>query len=418
MAMLSARGFYFGALAAIAVAGLALVPGIAGAARPLWTGEPVIVPGAITFGIAAGCGVLAAWVGWAVDSWVRRAGLLVAALVLALTQSIVMAHRFKIGWEPLSLAASLTSGLFVAALLSPRGTGVGQWFHGRIGRNLLHRLDSAQTVAFLLPDQREAAVLTCRMLNEMPLREKMPARDFLKLMEAFRQSASRLLMDHGALLDPSESGAMRAFFGLPLAVENHADKACAAGLALADAMKQFAIDHMHKDQDPVECGIGITSGTLTAGVSGEGYSAAGDAVEQSRWLAALNADYHTLILTDAATHRIAENTEDRPLEILNPPEGAALEIFHLLATRGGLSHDAMARRDAFRDAVILLRAGHAADALQRFEDARAGLIYADMALDRFVSLAEEQAARDGAKLPLPIPSRPRARLSPRRVPRP
>jgi hypothetical protein len=209
---------------------------------------------------------------------------------------------------------------------------------------------------------------------------------------------------------------MRAFFGLPLAVENHADKAAVAALALAEAMKQFASDHKQRDYHPVECGIGITCGTLTAGVSGETYSAAGDAVEQSRWLAALNAEYRTLILTDGATHRLSENTEDRPLEILNPPEGAAVEVFHLLSTLGGLSQEAMARRDAFRDAIILLRAGHAEDALRRFEDAREGLIHEDAALERFVSHAEHQSARDGKKLP--PPARPRARLSPRRIFRP
>ena len=125
---------------------------------------------------------------------------------------------------------------------------------------------------------------------------------------------------------------------------------------------------------------------------------------------------HTLILTDSATHRLAENTEDRPLEILNPPDGAAVEVFHLLATRGGLSIEALARRDAFRDAIVLLRAGHAEDALQRFEDAREGLIHEDAAMERFVTQAEHQSARDGKKLP--PPSRPRARFSPRRILRP
>ena len=370
----------------------------------------------VTFAVAASAGWLAGWTGGVLDSWKRRIGLLIVALVLAGTQSVLMAQKFSFAWEPFSLMAAITVGLVVAGCLAPRGAGVERWFTGRLSRSLLHRLAAAQSMDFLLPDQREAAVLTCRMLNETALREQMPAREFLKLMEAFRHSASRVLLDHGALLDAPESGAVRAFFGLPLAVENHADQAAAAGLVLAEAMKQFAVTHLHKDRHPVECGTGITCGTLTAGVSGEQYSAAGDAVEQSRWLAAQNAEYHTLLLTDAATHRLAENTEDRPLEILNPPEGAAVEIFHLLATRGGLSREALARRDAFRDAIILLRAGHADDALHRFEDAREGLIHEDAALERFVTQAEHQSARDGKKLP--PPSRPRARFAPRRILRP
>jgi class 3 adenylate cyclase len=327
-----------------------------------------------------------------------------------------MAQKFSIAWEPFSFTAAVAAGLIVSGLLAPRGAGVERFFPGRLAPAQLRRLAAAQSADFLLPDQREAAVLTCRMLNETALREQMPAREFLKLMEAFRGTVSRVLLQHGALLDAPESGAVRAFFGLPLAVENHADKATAAALELADVMKQFALAHMHRDRDHVECGTGITCGTLTAGVSGETYSAAGDAVEQSRWLAGLNTEYGTHILTDNATHLMAENTEDRPLEILNPPEGAALEIVHLLATRGGLSSEAMARRDAFRDAIMLLRAGHAEDALHRFEDARHGLVHEDVALERFVAQAEHQIERDGRKLP--PPARPRARFSPRRIARP
>lgn len=397
----------------MAAAASAWVPGVAAAV----TGAAEMEAGAaITFAVAAAGGWLAAWTGAALDSWKRRLGVLAAALVLAGTQSVLMAHKFGIAWEPVSFALALTVGLVSAGCLTRRGAGVERWFTGRLSRRLIQRLAAAQSTEFLLPDQREAAVLTCRMLNEAALREQMPAREFLKLMEAFRQAASRVLLEHGALLDAPESGAVRAFFGLPLAVENHADQASAASLALAEAMKQFAVTHTHKDRQPVECGTGITSGTLTAGLSGPAYSAAGDAVEQSRWLAALNAEYHTRILTDSATHRLAENTEDRPLEILNPPDGAAVEVFHLLATRGGLSIEALARRDAFRDAIVLLRAGHAEDALQRFEDAREGLIHEDAAMERFVTQAEHQSARDGKKLP--PPSRPRARFSPRRILRP
>ena len=408
----SLAGFWAGTAAATAVASLAWVPG-AGEATAFFNATAVRASAPVTFAIAAVAGCMASWVGWAVDSWVRRAGLIIGIFVLAGTQAALMAQKFSLAWEPFSFTAAAAAGLITAGLLAPRGAGVERFFQGRLAPAQLQRLANAQSADFLLPDQREAAVLTCRMLNETALREQMPAREFLKLMEAFRQAASRVLLERGALLDATESGTVRAFFGLPLAVENHADKASASALALADAMKQFALTHMHRDYHHAECGTGITCGTLTAGVTGETYSAAGDAVEQSRWLASLNTDYGATILTDGATHLMALNTEDRPLEILNPPEGAAVEIFHLLATNGGLSSEALARRDAFRDAIALLRAGHAEDALHRFEDARTGLVHEDTALERFVAQAEHQIARDSTKLPLP--ARPRALFSPRRI---
>lgn len=369
----------------------------------------------ISAAAATAAGLLAAATGWALDTWARRLVLLLGAAVLAVTQSLLLTHRFHVEWEPLSLLAAVLSGMIAGGLAAPRRESAAQWFEGRAGRDLLARLSAAPN-DILLPDQREASVLTCRLLNETLLRERIPAREFLKFTEAFRLTASRLLTSHGALLDAPESGVVRAFFGLPLAVENHATQAALAALALDEAMKEFALAQMHRDYPVAETGIGIASGTLTAGLTGNRYTAAGDAVEQSRWLAALNGEFHTRLLTDEATHLQAAGVEDRPLEIMNPPEGAAVAVFQLLASSGALSSEALQRRDAFRDAIMLLRAGHAADALVRFADARDGLIHEDAVLERFVAEAEAQAGRDGIKAPL-RPKAPRPRPSARKSPR-
>lgn len=411
----SLKGFVIGALTAAGIAQAAWfipdsLPG------QLWPGTiSTFCPPAASAMAAAAAGILAAWTGWALDSWRRRSGLLIAAGAIAFAQSFLFAKQSSMGWEPVSLCLAMSAGMIIAGLLAPKGNGIERWFLDRLGRSGLQKLALARSAELLLPDQREAAVVTCRLLNEAALREQMPARDFLKLMQAFRREASRLLLEKGALLDEPESGAVRGFFGLPLASENHASEAASAGLALAEAMQQFAITHLHREYAPAECGTGITCGTLTAGLSGDAYTVAGDAVEQSRWLAGLNADYHTRILTDYTTHQLADNFEDRPLEILNPPEGAAVEVHQLLSAAGGLSREALSRRDAFRDAIMLLRAGHAGDALRRFEEAREGLIHEDIPLERFIAQAEEQAMRDGKKLPLPERTRPRP--SPRKIPR-
>jgi hypothetical protein len=72
-----------------------------------------------------------------------------------------------------------------------------------------------------------------------------------------------------------------------------------------------------------------------------------------------------------------------------------VEVYQLLAQMGGLSGEAQVRRDAFRDAVVLLRAGHAEDALRRFGDAREGLVVPDPVLERFVSQAAMEMERGG-----------------------
>lgn len=384
-----------GAAVALAAASLVLLPLGTPLGSVLWRYLPE-TPGRVTgqpgaFAAALGIGLAATWAGTTIAPARRVAGLLAAAAFLTLSQSIILA-LYNIAWEPLPALLSLVGAGGLAGWLKPEATGSGTWFKGRVAPPVLDRLQATQDQHFLRPDQREATVITCRLLNESALREALPAREFLKLYATFRTQAAEVLLAQGACLDPTESSGVRAFFGLPLPGASPADEAVTAALALDDAMRGFAGTTPHAPA----CGIGLATGKLTAGLIGQTYTVLGEAVELSRWLAAETANYEVRLLTDAATHFAADRIEDRPLEFVNPPDGAAVEIFQLLGTTGSLSQEALARRNAFRDAIMLLRAGHTEDALGRFADAREGLTVPDPVLDYFVSLATDQSQRDAA----------------------
>lgn len=397
-----------GAVAALGSSCLTLLLHGAPFGRKLWQAlpqmpqQPVSLP--VAFSAALGLGLGAAWVGATVQPLRRVVGLLAAAAILTISQSPVLALH-GIAWEPIPALLSLLGAGSIAALLRPAPDGPAQWFHGRVAPKIFQQLATAADPSLFRPDQRDATVVTCRLLNENALREVLSARDFLKLCQSFRARASRVLLDHGACLDPTEASGVRAFFGLPLPHAAAADEAVRAALVLDDAMREFAGNHPSQTGAPA-CGIGLATGKLTAGLVGHSYSVLGDAVELSRWLAAETSSYEVRLLTDHATHLAADRIEDRPLEIVNPPSGAAVEIFQLLGTLGSLSGEALARRQAFRDAIMLLRAGHASDALARFADARDGLTTPDPVLEYFVSLAMDQSGRDaagsgGASTPVP-----------------
>lgn len=387
-----------GGLAAAGAAGLGFVSQGAPLARGLAGWLQVAPDQAVgpwpAFGLALAAGLGAAVVGITVYPARRVIGLLVVASLLCLTQSMVLALHGMV-WEPLPALIGLMGAGSLTVLLRPECFGPAVAFRGRVSAQTMSRLASVADPAFLQPDQLDATVISCRLLNENALREVLPARDFLKLCQVFRTASGQLLMEHGGCLDPREDSGVRAFFGLPLRDPEFADNAVKAALALDDGMRAFAEKHASPAGTPA-CGIGLATGKLTAGLVGDSYSVLGDAVELSRWLAAETANYEVRCLTDSATHLAADRVEDRPLEFVNPPDGAAVEIFHLLGTAGSLSQEAMARRHAFRDAIMLLRAGHAEDARQRFGDAREGLTVPDPVLEYFVALAADQSQRDAA----------------------
>lgn len=417
----SGKGTGAGRIAALVLvvacgaASAAWIPGLEAAQAGLWGGEsgepvaPVMVAAS-----ALVAGLLVAVAAHFVRTRLRAAFVTGAAAVLAVTQSYVLSLH-GIGVPPVVPAGTILLAGLVPVWLTRREPGAARWLRGRVSREVLLQLDAAADRSWLQPAQREASVLTCRLVNETRLREMLSARDFLKLCEAFREAASRVLIRHGGCVDPAEASCVRALFGVPAPCANPADAAASAAVAADEAMREFAFDQMRPDREPPVIGIGITTGTLTAGLTGDTYSAMGDAIENSRWLALQNGHYHSRILIDEATRRRAEKVEDRPLEILQPPEGAAIEIFQLLGTLGSLSSEARERRDAFRDAIMLLRAGHARDALRRFEDARSTTA-PDPVLDGFIAQAMEQSRRDHPQSSPPFPRR--AADSTGRPPRP
>lgn len=361
-------------------------------------------------------GLAGVWIALCITPLRRVLPLLGTVALLLITQSGVLAmHGWQ--WTPWPALLALLAGAGTALLVRPAASGPAAFFLGRLAPDKVAALGRAGDLSFLQPDQREATVLTCRLLNENALRERLPAPDFLKLCATFRTRASAILLNHGACLDPAEPNGVRAFFGLPFATAAPADESVRAALALDDAMQAFFNTLAPPPPERPVCGIGLATGTLTAGLTGSAYTVLGDAMELSRWLSLQNSLYQTRLLLDAATHLASETVEDRPLEFINPPEGAAVEIFQLLGTSGSLSHEALNRRNAFRDAIMLLRAGHAEDAARRFDDARHGLTTPDPVLEYFVSQSHDQTRRDAASNgplspgPAPAPAPPSSRRS-------
>jgi len=81
-------------------------------------------------------------------------------------------------WEPLPALLAVLAGGGVALLLRPPASGPAGLFMGRLSPASLAVLGKARDLSFLRPDQRQATVLTCRLLNEMPCANCCPPANF------------------------------------------------------------------------------------------------------------------------------------------------------------------------------------------------------------------------------------------------
>ena len=72
-----------------------------------------------------------------------------------------------------------------------------------------------------------------------------------------------------------------AVFGAPVALEDHAVRACLAALGVQDEAKRLASDVRDRDGVDLQCGWGLNSGQVIAGEIGSGpfgYTAVGEQV--------------------------------------------------------------------------------------------------------------------------------------------
>jgi len=305
--------------------------------------------------------------------------LLVSLVVIGLSPSLAL-H----GWlfEPFSsLAAALA-----AAVAGFAFAGTERGMRKRVLQDVLGMRVSHETFGELLaapepPDYfagavREVTVMTCRVFNHEELREKLEPADLLEMSNLFLRSVSTFLTSRGAYLDESGPELVRVFFGMLRPTEDHAAQACRTALELRTRLRNLSRECETRWFQPLEYGIGISSGPMTVGVYGSPehffFSGIGGETDYSRRLAHANRRYGSDLLIGPSTYALVhESFEVRPMEMFYDPESEVMtEIYELLAQSSNFPDEDRARRDLFWQGVIYLREKRFEEALEHFSRAR------------------------------------------------
>ena len=371
--------------------------------------------------VAVVCGAFSASAAWLEELYVSRGLLKVSAVIrfLWMEMLVVLAVSIGVAWCVIDLAqvaqkilvcgcaALLLLGLswtlalygvlfepfsaLGAGLLAAAGgfvfAGTERGMRKRLLQDVLGLRVSHATFNQLLeadePPEFEAGVenvtvLTCRIFNYAELSEKIEAADLMKMSNLFLRTVSTFLTSRGAYLDESGPGLVRAFFGMVQSDEKHAEEACRAALELRSQLKTLNQECENRWNQPLCCGVGISSGPLAVGVYGSRghyyYSGIGAETDFSSRLARANFRYRSDLLVGPETYRLVEGSfEFRPMEMFYDPEADVMtEIYQLLASSGSLDAKEAERRDLYWQGGIYFREQKYEKALGHLTRARAG----------------------------------------------
>jgi class 3 adenylate cyclase/DNA-binding CsgD family transcriptional regulator len=219
-----------------------------------------------------------------------------------------------------------------------------------------------------LAEYKQVTVLFADVVHSMDIAATVGAERLREIMAELVNRAMVVVQRYGATVDQFTGDGIMAVFGAPVALEDHALRACLAALDIQNQTKDLAFEVDTRDGVDLRLRIGLNSGEVIAGEIGStavGYTAIGEQVglaQRMESVAPSGGDAHDALATAASAGTYGATPETLEcLAALAVGAGSHREAARLFGAadairqRGGLVRFKIF--DVFEFAVAALRDG-------------------------------------------------------------
>ncbi len=155
-------------------------------------------------------------------------------------------------------------------------------------------------------ERKNITALFLDIENFTNLSEGLQPQEVVKVINVYFDALAQVIMAHGGSVDKYEGDAIMALFGAPVAMMDHAVKACTAALSIQARMQELNAQMGYK----LKIRVGLATGDAIVGNMGSAqrfdYTAMGDTVNTASRLEGANKFYHTGILVNPGTFEAAK----------------------------------------------------------------------------------------------------------------
>ena len=137
------------------------------------------------------------------------------------------------------------------------------------------------TTATTPAEYKQVTVLFADVVRSMDIAATVGAERLREIMTDLVDRASAVVQRYGGTVDKFTGDGIMAVFGAPVALEDHAVRACLAALGVQEEAKRLAVDIRNRDGVELQLRVGLNSGEVIAGEIGSGpfgYTAVGEQV--------------------------------------------------------------------------------------------------------------------------------------------
>ncbi len=130
-------------------------------------------------------------------------------------------------------------------------------------------------------EYKQVTVLFADVVHSMDIASAVGAERLREIMADLADRCAAVVQRFGGTVDKFTGDGIMAVFGAPVAMEDHAVRACLAALGVQEETKRLAVDIQERDGVDLQLRVGLNSGEVIAGEIGSGpfgYTAVGEQV--------------------------------------------------------------------------------------------------------------------------------------------
>jgi adenylate cyclase len=158
-------------------------------------------------------------------------------------------------------------------------------------------------------EEVEVTVLFSDIAGFTGISEGLTPENLIRLLNEYFSGMTDIILNSNGTVDKYIGDAIMAFWGAPLPLAGHAEKACRAALAMQIAIRPLQESWQKRGLPPMQARLGLHTGQAVVGNVGSkdrfNYTVMGDAVNLASRLEGVNKIYGTHIIVSEATYQQA-----------------------------------------------------------------------------------------------------------------
>ena len=221
---------------------------------------------------------------------------------------------------------------------------------------LVHEMVKRPGAYSMQASARELTVMFCDLQGFTQVSEHMDPTEVQVLLNNLFTHLTEVIYAHGGTVDKYMGDCVMAFWGAPIACEDHADRATHAAMAIQERVKTLNAARRIEGRPPIRVCIGVNTGVMAVGDMGSNlrrsYTVIGDAVNLASRIESLTRVYGFNIVAGERTSVLSFEFLWQHVDRVQVKGRAQLEdIYTPVSLMTRASNDLVAEIDAWNEAL-------------------------------------------------------------------